>query len=109
MSGRKPRTVDGGPAKFDPAAPAPMPEDAQVRARASRPTFRRGGMVFGDRDWTVIDPEVDEAAQRAILADPVLTIQVKGPDGWRLLTIEERVSIVGASAVDADDTGQAQA
>lgn len=68
------------------------PPVALVRAKASRPTFRRAGLVFNDRDWTVIDPEIGNPAALAILADPVLTVQVRGPDGWRVMTVGERAA-----------------
>lgn len=72
-----------------------------VRAKASRPTFRRAGLVFNDRDWTVIDPEIGEEARLAINGEPVLTVQVRTPDGWRTLTADERAAgIAEAPAAD---------
>lgn len=92
--------------KLDPTAPTPTPAEAVVRAKASRPTFRRAGLVFNDRDWTVIDPEIGEEVARAILAEPVLTVQVRTPDGWRTMTTEERVETTGQAAAAADETGK---
>lgn len=84
------------PVKFDPAAPPPMPAEAGVRGRASRPTFRRGGLVFGDRDWTPIDPEaIGVAASLAIAADPVITLQGRGPDGaWSAMPADIREGLI---------------
>lgn len=93
------------PAKFDPAASPPVP-DALVRAKASRPTFRRAGLVFNDRDWTVIDPEVGDEASLAILAEPVLTVQVRRMDGWHTMTTEERAETIEQAAPAADETGK---
>jgi hypothetical protein len=42
---RKARTAQDGPKKVDPTAPAPTPTDAVLRAKASRPTFRRAGLA----------------------------------------------------------------
>lgn len=90
------KTKAAEPAKFDPAAPAPTPPEAVVRGRASRPTFRRGGLVFGDRDWTPIDPEaIGAAASLAIVADPVITLQGRGPDGqWAAMPADIRKGLI---------------
>lgn len=93
-----------GPAKLDPTTPAETPSDAIARAKASRPTFRRAGLAFGDRDWTVIPSDLSDDAKLAILAEPVLTIQVNGPDGWVTLSKEDRdAEIAAASKEDAKD------
>ncbi|WP_370236624.1 hypothetical protein [Brevundimonas sp.] len=80
------------------AAPASEAAPGQVRAKASRMAFRRGGMVFGDREWTVIPSELPDADKLAILAEPVLTIQVNGPDGWVTMTSEDRAAAFEAAS-----------
>jgi hypothetical protein len=93
-----------GPVKVDPTAPAPTPADAVLRAKASRPTFRRGGLAFGDRDWTVIPSDLGDEALLALFAEPVLTLQAKGPDGWQTLPAEARAeAIEAARTADAKD------
>lgn len=92
------------PAKVDPTAPAPTPEDALVRAKASRPTFRRAGLVFNDRDWTSIDPEIGDEASLAILAEPVLTVQVRVSAGeWRTLSTDDRAAAIAEARPSAAD------
>lgn len=94
-------------APIAPIGPPPVPPKAEAsgaieaRARAARPTFRRGGMVFNDRDWTDLDPQIGDEAQLAILAEPVLTVQVKGLDGeWRSLTAGDRAAIVAVGTIE---------
>lgn len=107
MAPRKEKPAE--PVKLDPSAPPAMPEDAVVRAKASRPTFRRGGVVFNDRDWTSLDPALGSAAVAAILADPVLTVQARLKDGgWINLSAEDREKAIASLPADAE-TGQAQA
>lgn len=112
MAGRK-AAASAEPKKLDSALPAQPAEAGMVRAKASRPTFRRGGLVFNDRTWTDVAPEIGAAAVRAIIADPVLTIQINDPKaGWRALTDEERSMLAeAADALDAtraaDETDQA--
>lgn len=101
MSRAPAKTKASEPPKVDPAALAPTPEAAMIGAKASRPTFRRGGQVFNDRDWTaLVAEEVGEEAMLAILADPVLTIQARTRDGWRLLSMEERRFRIDGPAAD---------
>lgn len=83
------------PVKIDPAAPPPMPAEVVVRGRASRPTFRRGGLVFGDRNWTPIDPaEVGPAAALAILADPVISIEGFTEGQWLPMPADIRAGLI---------------
>lgn len=91
------KTRASGPAKLDPTAPAPTPADAVLRGKASRPTFRRGGLAFGDRDWTVIPSDIGDEALLALFAEPVLTLQAKGADGWMTLSAESRAEAIGAA------------
>ncbi|NBB51498.1 hypothetical protein GVN24_24745 [Rhizobium sp. CRIBSB] len=99
MAGPRKKAQAPGPEKFDPEAPAPMPADAVLRGRASRPTFRRGGLVFGDRDWTPIDPAtIGDEAVLAILREPVITLQLRGPgDTWETMTDVFRADAVVAT------------
>lgn len=61
-----------------------------VRIRASRDGYTRGGLTFGSREWTDVDPSqlTPEAAYR-ILTDPVLVIQVEG----QALSLDERQAL----------------
>jgi hypothetical protein len=93
-------TAAAAPAKIDPAAPPPIADDVEARAKATRPTFRRGGLVFGDRDWTGLPAETDPAALAAILAEPVLILQVRTADGWRTLDMEERAALAASLPSD---------
>lgn len=102
---RAPRAKLAGPDKFDPAAPAPLPEGTIVRAKASRPSFRRAGLVFNDRDWTAIGPEVEDEVSLAILQEPVLTIQVWTGEDWRTLTAEDRAAAIAEAT--GEETGKA--
>ena len=75
-----------------------------LRAKASRPTFRRAGLAFGDRDWKVIPSDIGDEALLALFAEPVLTLQAKGADGWLTLSAEARAeAIAAASKEDAKD------
>ncbi len=97
MAAAKRKTEASAPEKLDPLAPAAMPAEAEVRGRASRPTFRRGGLVFGDRDWTPIFPEeIGAIATRAILADPVIVIQGKVKGDWTVMPAEIRAGMIDA-------------
>lgn len=84
------------PLKLDPTARTPTPADVMVRGRASRPTFRRGGLVFGDRDWTPIDPDAMQPADAlAVLAEPVITIQGREAGGeWRPMPADIREGLI---------------
>ncbi len=109
MAARKAAAAESEPRKIDSALPDPavQVEAGVVRAKASRPTFRRGGLVFSDRDWTVIDPEIGPEAQLAIVSDPVLTLQIRGPGGeWLTLSAEQRAEAIAAAE---NETSQAQA
>lgn len=90
------KTKAAEPVKFDPAAPAATPPEADVRGRSSRPTFRRGGLVFGDRDWTPIDPDaIGASAALAILAEPVISIQGRDKDGgWSAMPADIREGLI---------------
>ena len=99
----RPDAPRDAPVKIDPIAPPPAPEAAMVRAKASRPTFRRGGLAFNDRDWTVIGSEIGEEDLRAITDEPVLTIQVRGPGGeWLTLSAEQRLGLTASIPAAAD-------
>ncbi|QQQ19677.1 hypothetical protein JIP62_06210 [Brevundimonas vitis] len=103
MSRASSKTKAVEPVKIDPAAPAPMPPQVGVRGRASRPTFRRGGLVFNDRDWTPFDPEISDEALITLFAEPVLTVQVMTSEGWRTLTADERAAAIAKSQTSAED------
>lgn len=84
------------PVKINPVATVPTPADVNIRGRATRPTFRRGGLVFGDRDWTPIEPEaIGPDGSLAILIDPVITIQGRDKDGeWGPMPADLRAHLV---------------
>ncbi len=82
--------------------------ERSIRAKASRPEFRRAGFAFHNRDWVVIAPDqVTPHQVLRLLEEPVLTIEVRaGEDEWRRLSHDERVE--GAVALrgmldDQDD------
>lgn len=96
MAAAKKKTQSAAPTRVDPTAPPPTPDSVNVRGRASRPTFRRGGLVFGDRDWTPIEPEaIGAVASLAILTDPVISIQGRDKDGgWSAMPAEIRAGLI---------------
>lgn len=99
MAARKAADKAEAPKKLD-ATPQPAPaEPGFLRAKASRPTFRRGGLVFNDRTFVDIAPDIGPEAATAIFAEPVLTVQINDPKaGWRAVSAEERAEIVEAAA-----------
>lgn len=65
--------------------------DQIIRIKSSRQGYRRGGLVL-DREWIQVDTaDLSEAHKRAVLQDPVLTIEGRQDDGsWTPLTVEVR-------------------
>lgn len=64
-----------------------------IRVKATRPTYRRAGLVFGSADWTEILPgEVEGEAVVRLLADPVLLIEFRpSPDAdWQRVPASDR-------------------
>jgi hypothetical protein len=68
-----------------------------VRIRASRPEFRRAGLVFSSAAWVEVAPSTLSKAQSiALLEEPVLTIQGQLPDGaWVAMPMAERRDFAG--------------
>lgn len=56
---------------------------AAIEVRASRPSYRRAGFVFADRDWTRIERGEDLSPARllALLDDPVLSVRGVAENG----------------------------
>ncbi len=67
-------------------------EISRARAKASRPSYRRGGLVLGRVDWVEFSEEsVDLVGLRALLGDPIVLIEVVGESGeWVRLSAEQR-------------------
>ncbi len=65
--------------------------DGIIRIKSSRQGYRRGGLDHG-RDWAEIDTaDLTAAQKRAVLGDPVLTIESREEDGsWSPLSAEIR-------------------
>lgn len=74
-----------------------------IRIKASRPVYRRAGLVFGDQLWVEVDAaSLTEDQSRALLADAVLTIQTRlMADDWKTLSAEERAEAIAFQ--DDDD------
>lgn len=54
----------------------------RLRFKASRPIYRRGGLVLGSAAWLVVDmADLQEVSLAALVADPVITIQGELEDG----------------------------
>ncbi len=73
---------------------------ARLRFKASRPTYRRGGLVLGDRGWTEVDAAgLEQTSYLALLFDPVVSIEGAGADGvWTALPPEARARLREAFA-----------
>ena len=56
-----------------------------LHIRASRPVYRRAGLVFAGRAWTDVTPaDVPLARMLELLRDPVLVFEMTDTDGNRL-------------------------
>lgn len=87
---------------------------SRVRFKATRPVYRRGGLVLSSAAWVEIDPEqLADAANVALLADPVVLIEVSRPgdDGpeWMKLSAEERQLGVRILQAYADGAAESEA
>lgn len=73
---------------------------ARLRFKASRPTYRRGGLVLNDRGWTEVDAAgLEQTSYLALLFDPVVSIEGAGADGiWTALPPEARARLREAFA-----------
>jgi hypothetical protein len=80
------------------AAVYPPGAVSRLRFKASRPTFRRGGLVLNDRTWVEVGPgELAAANAVALLADPVVSIEGASDDGvWTALQGAERSALYTA-------------
>lgn len=69
-----------------------VPAISRARAKASRPSYRRGGLALGQVDWVEFSEDsVDLVGLRALLGDPVVLIEVVGEsDDWVPLSAEQR-------------------
>lgn len=66
-----------------------------IRIKASRPTFRRAGLLFGSADWVEVATfDLSPAQALALLEEPVLMIEIKDGDGWKALGAEDRAEFV---------------
>lgn len=75
--------VEVAPPSAEEKAPGKAPSTspiARLRFKASRPTYRRGGLLLNDRGWTeVARDDLTVAQHLALLADPFVSIE--GSDG----------------------------
>jgi hypothetical protein len=64
----------------------------RARAKASRPSYRRGGLVLGQVDWVEFtEDSVDLVGLRALLGDSVVLIELATEAGdWVRLSAEQR-------------------
>ena len=78
--------------------------DRIIRIKASRPTYHRAGLDLGAA-WLEIDTStLSVTQQRALLEDPVLTIEGREDDGsWSLLTNEVRLGLLEILVIDAEE------
>ncbi|MBI1408126.1 MAG: hypothetical protein GC145_18595 [Caulobacter sp.] len=67
----------------------------RLRFKASRPIYRRGGLVLGSAAWLVVDmADLQEASLAALVADPVISIQGELEDGeWVPLPPQVRTAL----------------
>lgn len=62
-----------------------------VRFKATRPVYRRGGLVLGSAAWVEAVPtEMAKEAMIALLSDPVVTVEIQDGDDWYRMSVEER-------------------
>ena len=65
-----------------------------LRFKATRPTYRRGGLTLGSAAWVeVATMDLSKAATIALLTDPNVVIEGQGPGGWERISSEERQDI----------------
>lgn len=73
---------------------------ALIRAKASRPSYRRAGLVLSSTAWLEIDPrDLGEHRLGALAGDPVVLLQGQDEGVWRDIPAEVRAA---ASAALAD-------
>lgn len=70
-----------------------------VRFKATRPVYRRGGLVLSAADWVEVAPEqLGKASSLALLEDPVVLVEIlaAGEDGpeWVRFEGEDRQAAV---------------